>query len=794
MMKTIPALLLLATLPLIVCARSARAVEVRVTYRFDEPRIERAGGGFSLLVFPSTVQAGKRGEPSLPFRGAAVLLPDGESVVSARIERRRWTPLPRAVRLYPRQDPSPTDGPAAGPGERPLLIREDVYAADRWIRPPDGRFRTQYLRGHPIAVGTFSPAACNPWTGEAGWHAEVEIVIETAPSSEAADARRLLRSDAATLGRLAALVDNPGAADAIPPVPHRAPAAAGYDLLIITREIYLDDWAPLEEFYERRGISALIASVEFIEWYFMGIGDTQDKIRQYIYSCYTAHGVTHVLLAGDSDGGASDVPHRGLYCAVQSSGLYEDDDIPADLYYAALDGSWNGDGDSLWGEPGEDDLYAEVAVGRAPVDSPAEIDAFIAKATAYQRYPVVSQCRSALLLGEKLYNDPLTYGGDEMDQLIGTCAAHGFTTTGLPPSFDITTYYDRDLGTWSKTAVYAEVNAGVHWVFHSGHSNYNYALRMLAGDVNATNFTNDGVGAMFPIVYTYGCIAGGFDFNDCIGEQIVTEPVFASAFIGHSRYGWFTEGTTNGPSHHFQRELLDAVFGEGITTLGGALVRAKDETVPFVDLPDEYEPGAHRWCFYCLNLLGDPMMDAWTDAPSAMSVSHQGTIDRGDTALAVSTDAPGARGALSFGGSCLGAALADGAGGMLIVLADTIPSGADSLDLVVTAHDRLPYEVRIAVTDITGGGPETPRLALYQNAPNPFNPATVIRFTTARPGPVELRVYDVAGREVARLVEGNMEAGAHEVPWRAEGIASGVYFYVLRAGGMTIGRKAVLMR
>ena len=69
------------------------------------------------------------------------------------------------------------------------------------------------------------------------------------------------------------------------------------------------------------------------------------------------HGITRVLLGGDANGAPGDpkiVPCRGLYCAVQSHpSLYEDENIPADLYFAALDGDWNGDGDGLWGEPGE---------------------------------------------------------------------------------------------------------------------------------------------------------------------------------------------------------------------------------------------------------------------------------------------------------------------------------------------------------------------------------------------------------------------------------------------------------
>lgn len=759
--------------------------DVNVTYRFNTPVIESIDGGFSRIIFPATVQAGKAGEPSFPFRGAAVLLPHGEAAASVRVERRGWKAISRSVKLVPRQDPVPgIDRP-----EKEFLYRADVYARDLWIHPPDPQFTTRYLRGHAIATGTFSPVGHNPATGEAGYWSEIEITIETEIPTEGAAASKMMRRDEATLERLAALVDNPAAL----PAADQAPAAdEGYEYLIITPSYYEDDLGVLKDFYNRRGLRTAIMTVENIDLNYSGL-DLAEEIRMAILEAYLDEGALYVLLAGDSDNGPYDLPHRGLFCEVISSQLYVDEGIPADHYYAGLDGNWNADGDTLWGEPGEEDFYAEVAVGRLSFDDKAEAAAIINKIVMYQETPVVSQCDDALMLGEHLYSDPLTYGGDEMDQLIGTWDIHGFITTGIPPAFDIIKLYERDM-TYGEQDIRDVFNAGTNLVSHSGHSNYSYVMLMTVGDITTANFTNDGVTANFPVINSYGCNAGGFDLNDCIAEEMVSLATCASAYVGNSRYGWFSEGTTNGPSHHFQREFCDAIFTEGITLLGDANIRSKDETVPFIDLPDEYEPGAHRWCFYALNVLGDPAMDIWTGQPSPVAASHESGIDRGALGFTVETDAPGSTGSLFEGGTCFGTgdALPDGV--ITISLADTIPGTVDTLDLTVTGHDRLAYTSRIAVTDFSGADDRAPSLTLFQNSPNPFNPSTSIRFVLGGRGHVDLRAYDIAGREVAVIAAGTMDAGSHEIAWKASGLASGVYFYVLRAEGKRVSRKAVLLR
>lgn len=101
---------------------------------------------------------------------------------------------------------------------------------------------------------------------------------------------------------------------------------------------------------------------------------------------------------------------------------------------------------------------------------------------------------------------------------------------------------------------------------------------------------------------------------------------------------------------------------------------------------------------------------------------------------------------------------------------------------------------RILLTDVAEAA-ETPKaFELLQNYPNPANPTTLIRFGLPRASVVSLVVYDGLGREVARLVAQHQEAGYHQVVFHGDGLASGVYYYRLRAGSFVATRKLVLVR
>ena len=129
------------------------------------------------------------------------------------------------------------------------------------------------------------------------------------------------------------------------------------------------------------------------------------------------------------------------------------------------------------------------------------------------------------------------------------------------------------------------------------------------------------------------------------------------------------------------------------------------------------------------------------------------------------------------GGEWLGAAIEDG----LLVLE---LAGEGTLELGSAQHSQAQRNF----------APHPERYALYPNAPNPFNPATKIRFDLPVASLVQLTVYNVLGQEVERLVERPMPPGRHEVEWDATSYRSGLYFYALKAASYRAQRKMVLLR
>ncbi|MBD3366559.1 MAG: T9SS type A sorting domain-containing protein, partial [Candidatus Eisenbacteria bacterium] len=91
------------------------------------------------------------------------------------------------------------------------------------------------------------------------------------------------------------------------------------------------------------------------------------------------------------------------------------------------------------------------------------------------------------------------------------------------------------------------------------------------------------------------------------------------------------------------------------------------------------------------------------------------------------------------------------------------------------------------------------RISLLPASPNPFNPTTTIRYALREAAETEVVVYTMAGRRVRTLVNGHVPPGEHQVTWDGTGddgerVASGVYFYSLRAGEELETRRMVLLK
>jgi hypothetical protein len=100
----------------------------------------------------------------------------------------------------------------------------------------------------------------------------------------------------------------------------------------------------------------------------------------------------------------------------------------------------------------------------------------------------------------------------------------------------------------------------------------------------------------------------------------------------------------------------------------------------------------------------------------------------------------------------------------------------------------------LPTTDVENIASAPREYVLLQNYPNPMNPSTTISYALPRRSNVILTVFNTLGQQVAMLVNGEMEAGNHDVTFDATRLASGMYLYRLQAGEFVGTKKLILLR
>jgi len=120
-------------------------------------------------------------------------------------------------------------------------------------------------------------------------------------------------------------------------------------------------------------------------------------------------------------------------------------------------------------------------------------------------------------------------------------------------------------------------------------------------------------------------------------------------------------------------------------------------------------------------------------------------------------------------------------------------------DVHIFSNDILFWSDKITVNldptsveDVTASIPT--EYELYQSYPNPFNPTTTIKYSIPEQSHVTLKVFDVRGRELAILVNGQQPKGNYEIEFNATELTSGVYFYKIQTGDFVDTRKMILLR
>jgi len=758
---------------------------VEKTYSFSNPRILPAGE-FQMIHFDNTLITGNTGEPALPYQSVQLLLPPGEKALSVEFIGEDAIQLSGVFSLYPQQ----ATRPLSVDGDGKFIMNQNIYNTNsNYPSNPTGHLITSYLNGYAFALTTFTPVIYNPVTGVISVYQKVTIKITTEPSSQSLQALENLKSSTSIDKRVKSFTQNP---EMISAYPSATKSGDDYNLLIITPSQFASNFQDLINIYLERGIKTQVVTRETINT--GGTGqDLTEKVRNYIIQEYQDHGIEYVLLGGDVE----HVPYRGFYCYAVSGGGYEDNNIPADLYYSALDGNWNTDGDNSWGEPGEDDLLPEIAVGRFSFSNVTELNNMLHKTISYQNNPVLGEFNNTLFAGEWLYSDPETWGSDYLELLIGHHTDNGYETWGVPETYNFQKLYEENQS-WGANDLITAINSGKQYVHHVGHANSNYVAYMSNSDITNANFYGaNGVDHNYTIFHSHGCICGAFDDSDCIMEKMASIENFAVAVVGNSRYGWFNEGQTEGPGIHLHREMMDAVYQEKLNHIGAAFSEAKIQTAPWVTAPGQWEPGALRWNFYDINILGDPTLSLWTAEPIAIETVYESEILLSATGTSVTVTSNGVpmenfTCSMLMDGILYGTATTD-ASGVALINFDPVLASVGDAQLIVTGNNCLPTSY--AVTIVLGTGMNEINENNFAIYPNPSAGNFSVQFELNKETSSKIVLLDCIGQEIKVLsATENNAAGTYRKDLSVAELESGIYFIRIETDNQSRIEKLVLTK
>ena len=700
-------LLILLYIPLMLYAGN-----VYKDYYFDTPLVR--DGKVSMDGCRPSFSPGK---PCLAVKPITLLLPRGQEAVSFEVHYDGFTTLNSKYEIKP--------FPAAGEAENDT---RSVYNQNTFYpnSVKSDWFRTQYKNGNGIFVTTVNPVQYNPVTKEVQYCRRVSVTVQT----------RFTRTDLPykctpfIKNRIASLVDNP---EAVYSLPLTKRGADDYEYLIITTDALKDSWTTFIDFNKRRCLRAKVQTIDYIKANISGTDDA-DKMRNYIKQEYTSYNIVYVLLAGDDDSAdVNDIPHRGMRAEAYDYGTdyYNDNDIPADLYYSCLDGDWKGDS-TYYGEPGNEDIGWEVYAARFPADDATELSNIINKTIKYSEEPVASELKNNLFAGENLWGPPShpvqCWGKNLMVQLIGTCNANSYTTTGFP-AWNTSTLYDND-ASWTSAIFISAVNDNkIAWINHVGHANNTYVFKHANASVTNANYTNNGTNANFFIAYTQSGYAGSFDnkqvsgsytTNDCIGE-VFTCGISngAVAFIACSRYFWGDDGVmsadgTNGSNQRLHRYFHDAMFNKKIHNLEMMNACSKEMNIDIIldnNITNSSSYfGQLKWAAYTVNVLGDPALSVWTDTPGSLNPTYDTILT--DSSFEVQTPSyswVALCAQTQRGDSIICTQLTDSGGSCVIddqVLIDYVTANPQgNLKLRIKAHNYYPYLGDLSI-NLLGDYPE----------------------------------------------------------------------------------------
>ena len=427
------------------------------------------------------------------------------------------------------------------------------------------------------------------------------------------------------------------------------PVSERGNMLVIVYDSFWDEMVPFVIWKNMKGIATEMVKVS-------EIGDAED-IKIYIENYYNTNNLTFVLLVGD----AAQVP---TYCPSYHA---------SDPTYSYIVG---------------DDHYPDLFVGRFSAENIDDVHTQVERTIEYEKYPQVAEEWYIKGLGVASNLGPFDdgeYDDEHIDNIRDKIMAYSY--------IQVNQSYDP---TGSTEYIAASLNEGRSITNYCGHgSPYSWGNGggFSTSDVDA--LTNEN---MLPFIVSVACYNGEFDGYTCFAEAWMRatnagEPTGSIAnFMSSKSQSW-------NPPMDAQDEIVDLLIetypDNKMTTFGAAAFNG------CMHMIDEYassgESETDAW-----HVFGDPSIQVRTNTPTEMDARHNRNIDV--TNLSLEVEVVGVEGALcaiSKNNELFGCAYTDENGYALIELEE--PAGfqkvvlSDSLDLVVTAYNKIPYEAEILV-------------------------------------------------------------------------------------------------
>jgi hypothetical protein len=601
--------------------------EISLTLRFDRSRLNLGTqDGYATVKYAMAPAIDQLGVPSLPELPLHVLVPPTATVTSVEITDLTEQPISGTYNVLPGQigrawrlnDPVP---PFVQPNQ-------DVYGSSSVFPKEVANYQvTGYKGGFRVSALTVHPVRYSPAQQQLSFITRAVVKVHYEENS-VPEMRQFPQQIALMASDLAGMVANPSDLKRFAPQVRRHGAfspflPAGYfEHVIVSPAVYADSFNRLRDWRTLEGIPSTIVTLEWVCANYAG-RDTAEKIRNFIKDADTAWGTCFVFMP------RRDVPaleYRKAY--VSYSGT---DQLPCDLYFSDLDGSWDGDHDNIFGECPSDSItgYSDMYVGFIPLDDAGQVHNFLGKLFRYEQTPGANYVEKVTL--------PM--GVTFSENYAESIAAHD------PPSWrDFRAYLSlsvTDQAWRDSISVGYGFSSGIH---HGDVDDVYHGSPALLSVSQVLAMTNQKLGVFISV----GCDPGAWDEvgttnGDCLAENgVVRAPNGFVAIMMNARSGWIDVAEYYNYFFMYEIMPISPPVCSNYAYVGQGLARAKDHWIPRWNLGGD--SSRFRWEAYERNLFGEPAMPLWTKEPANLNASHPSVVTIGShipfTVTVTSADAP----------------------------------------------------------------------------------------------------------------------------------------------------------